>query len=108
MSFFIKLSFDGLQPKGRQDKWLLLFQQKTGSRVIPKGNALKRPLLQQLQVLCWQLPGRQWLLEVRRSLAEFGFMLCVCDPSVARAKELSPPKTGKLQSECWSSQPFLI
>ena len=79
-----------------QDKWLLPFQQKTGSRVIPKGNALKRPLLQQLQVLCWELPGRQWLLEVRRSLAEFGFMLCVCDPSVARAKESYLPKIRKV------------
>lgn len=55
----MKLYFHGLQPKGRQDKWLLPFQQKTGSRVIPKGNVLKRPLLQQLQVLCWELPGSQ-------------------------------------------------
>lgn len=55
--FSMKLSFDGLQPKGRQDKLLLSFQQKTGSRVIPRGNALKRPLLKQLQVLCWELPG---------------------------------------------------
>ena len=96
MSYSMKLSFDGLQPKGREDKRLLLLQQKTGSRVIPKGNALKRPLLQQLQVLCWELPGRQRLLEVRRSLAEFGFMLRACDPGVAGENEPYPPRIGKV------------
>lgn len=106
--FSMKLSFDGLQTKGRQGKWLLPFQQKTGNRVVPKGNALKRLLLQQLQVLCWELPGRQWLLQVRRSLAEFGFMLCVCDHSVAGTKEPYPPQIGKVQSSGWSSQAFLI
>lgn len=98
--FFHEIIFDGLQLKGRQDKWLLAFQQQTGSTVIPKGNALKRPLLQQLQVL--------WLQEVWRRLAKFGFMLHICDPSVATAKEPYPPKAGKVQSKGWSSQPFLI
>lgn len=75
--FFMKWSFDGLLPRGRQDKWLLHFQQKTGSRAVPEGNALKRPLLPQLQALCWEFPGRQQLLERRRKLTEFGFMLLV-------------------------------
>lgn len=104
MSFYVKLSFDGLHLTGRQDKRLLPFQQKTGSRAIPQGNALKRPLLQ-LQVLRWGLPGRQQLLQARRSLAEFGFVQCVCDPGAATAEEAYPPWRGRLQGWGWSSQP---
>lgn len=75
------LPLDDLQLTGRQDKWLVPFQQKTDSRAIPQGNALKRPLL------CWGLPGRRCLLQVRRSLAEFGVVQGDCEPSAAAAKE---------------------
>lgn len=98
--FFHEIIFDGLQLKGRQDKWLLAFQQQTGSTVIPKGNALKRPLLQQLQVL--------WLQEVWRRLAKFGFMLHICDPSVATAKEPYPPKAGKSRAKAGVRSLFLF
>lgn len=32
---------DGLLPRGRQDKWLLLCPQEAGSRAFPQGSALK-------------------------------------------------------------------
>lgn len=53
----------------------------------------------------WGLPGRQQLLQARRSLAEFGFVQCVCDPGAATAEEACPPWRGRLQGWGWSSQP---
>lgn len=105
MSFSVILSFDGLHPKSRQAKRLLPFQMKTSSLVIPEGNALKRPLLQQLHVQCWELPGGRWLLEVRRSTAKFGFMLFVT-PVLLDQRSLLLPKQRRWRAKVGVHNPL--